>query len=107
MRIIARRTLRDFVASPAGRKDQSAVKAALDAWFDEAKKARWKNTADVKRSYATASIVTAERIVFNVKGNAYRLVVAIDFEKSIVWIKWVGSHKAYDRVDVTEVEHDR
>jgi mRNA interferase HigB len=106
MRIIARRTLRDFVASLAGRKDQSAVKAALDAWFDEAKKARWKSTADVKRSYATASIVTAKRIVFNVKGNAYRLVVAVDFEKSIVWIKWVGSHKAYDRIDVTEVEYD-
>ena len=82
------------------------MKAALDAWFDEAKKARWKSTADVKRSYATASIVTGERIVFNVKGNAYRLVVAVDFEKGIVWIKWIGSHEAYDRIDVTEVEYD-
>jgi len=106
MRTIARRTLRDFVASLAGRKGQSAVKAALDAWFDEAKKARWKSTADVKRSYATASIVTGERIVFNVKGNAYRLVVAVDFEKGIVWIKWIGSHEAYDRIDVTEVDYD-
>ena len=50
--------------------------------------------------------MTAERIVFNVKGNAYRLVVAVDFEKSIVWIKWIGTHKDYDRIDVTEVEHD-
>ena len=83
------------------------MKAALDAWFDEAKKARWKSTADVKRSYATASIVTGERIVFNVKGNAYRLVVAADFEKGIVWIKWIGSHEAYDRIDVTEVEYDK
>jgi len=82
------------------------VKAALDAWFDEAKKARWTSTAEVKRFYATASIVTAEHIVFNVKGNAYRLVVAVDFEKSIVWIKWIGTHKDYDRIDVTEVEHD-
>ncbi len=90
----------------AGHKDQQAVKAALDAWFHEAKKARWKNTADIKRSYATASIVTAERVVFNIKGNAYRLVVAVDFEKGIVWIKWIGTHKDYDRVDVTEVEHD-
>ncbi|WP_048874243.1 type II toxin-antitoxin system HigB family toxin, partial [Acetobacter aceti] len=48
----------------------------------------------------------AERIVFNIKGNAYRLVVAVDFEKSIVWIKWIGTHRAYDRIDVTEVEHD-
>jgi mRNA interferase HigB len=106
MRIIARRTLREFVESLAGHKDQPAVKAALDAWFDEAKKARWTSTAEGKRSYATASIVTAERIVFNVKGNAYRLVVAVDFEKSIVWIKWIGTHKDYDRIDVTEVEHD-
>jgi mRNA interferase HigB len=95
MRIIARRTLREFVDSLAGHKDQPAVKAALDAWFDEVKKARWRSTAEVKRSYASASIVTAERIVFNVKGNAYRLVVSVDFEKSIVWIKWIGTHRDY------------
>ncbi|UVK47777.1 type II toxin-antitoxin system HigB family toxin [Mesorhizobium sp. AR07] len=51
-------------------------------------------------------MVSGERIVFNVKGNDYRLVVAVDFEKSILWIKWIGTHKAYDRIDVTEVEHD-
>jgi len=105
MRTIARRTLLEFVKSLAGRKDQQAAKAALDAWFYEAKKARWKNTSDIKRSYATASIVTAERVVF--KGSAYRLVVAVDFEKGIVWIKWIGTHKDYDRIDVTEVTHDR
>lgn len=105
MRIIARRTLRDFVASRVGHKDQGAVKAALDAWFDEVQKARWASSADVKRRYATASIVSAERIVFNIKGNHYRLVVAVDFEKGIVWIKWIGTHADYDRIDVTEVEH--
>jgi len=105
MRIIARRSLRQFVDSLAGHKDQPSVKAALDAWFDEAKKVRWANTAELKRSYATASIVSADRIVFNVKGNAYRLVVAIDFEKGIVWIKWIGTHKAYDHIDVKEVEY--
>ena len=106
MRIIARRTLREFVGSLKGHRDQPAVKAALDAWFDEVKKARWGSTAEVKRSYATASIVTAERVVFNVKGNAYRLVVAIDFEKGIVWVKWIGTHKDYDRISVTEVMYD-
>ena len=79
----------------------------MDAWFAEARKARWRSTAELKRSYATASIVTAERVVFNVKGNAYRLVVAVDFEKSIVWIKWLGSHKDYDRIDVTKVQHEK
>jgi mRNA interferase HigB len=106
MRIIARGTLREFADSLAGHKDQPAVRAALDAWFDEVRKARWASTAEVKRSYSTASIVTAERIVFNLKGNAYRLVVAVDFEKSTVWIKWIGTHRDYDRIDVTQVEHD-
>ncbi|HEU4619713.1 MAG TPA: type II toxin-antitoxin system HigB family toxin [Gammaproteobacteria bacterium] len=106
MRIIARRTLREFIDSLAGRRDQPAVKAALDAWFDEVKKARWKSTADLKRSYVTASIVTAERIVFNIKGNAYRLVVAVDFEKEIVWIKWIGTHRAYDDINVKEVDRE-
>ena len=105
MRIIARRTLREFVDTLVGRRDQPAVKTALDAWFDEVSKAQWVSSADVKKLYATASIVNAERIVFNIKGNDYRLVVSADFEKAIVWIKWVGSHKAYDRIDVTEVEH--
>ncbi len=106
MRIIARRTLRQFVESLAGQKDQPAVKAALDSWFNEVSKAEWTSSADVKRLYATASIVSAERIVFNIKGNDYRLVVAVDFEKAIVWIKWIGTHKAYDRIDVTQVKHD-
>jgi len=74
---------------------------------DEARKARWRNAAEVRKSYATASIVTAERIVFNIKGNAYRLVAAVDFEKSIVWINWIGSHKDYDRIDVRTIEYER
>ena len=106
MRIIARRTLREFVEALTGHQDQPAVKAALDAWFDEVKKARWQNTANVKRSYATASIITSDRVVFNVKGNAYRLVVAVHFDKGIVWIKWIGTHKDYDKIDVKEVQHD-
>jgi mRNA interferase HigB len=106
MRIIARRTLRAFVKSRAGHKDHGALKAALDAWFDEVRKARWSSTAEVKRLYATASIVTADRIVFNIKGNDYRLVVSVDFEKGIVWIKWIGTHKDYDKIDVKEVEYE-
>jgi len=106
MRIIARRTLRQFVESRAGHRDQQALKAAFDAWFDEVRKARWSSTADIKRFYASASIVPSERIVFNIRGNAYRLVVAVDFEKGIVWIKWLGTHRDYDRIDVREVNHE-
>ncbi len=103
VRIIARRTLREFVESRAGHKDQVALTAAIDAWFDEARRADWKSTADIKRRYATASVVSSDRIVFNLKGNDYRLVVSVDFEKGIVWIKWIGTHSAYDRIDVKTV----
>lgn len=107
MRIIARATLRRFVDNLSTSKGRPAVKGALDAWFAEASKANWKSMADVKRRYATASIINAERIVFNIKGNDYRLVVAVDFQKAIVWIKWIGTHKAYDKIDVTRVRYDR
>jgi mRNA interferase HigB len=107
MRIIARRTLRAFVAGRAGSKDQPALKAALDAWFAEVSKAGWTSASDVKRLYASASIVGADRIVFNIKGNDYRLVVAVDYEKAIVWIKWIGAHKDYDRIDVKEIDYGR
>jgi mRNA interferase HigB len=106
MRIIARRTLRAFVESRADHKDHAALKAAVDAWFDEVRKARWTSTAEVKRRYATASIVTADRIVFNIKGNDYRLVVSVDFEKGIVWIKWIGTHKDYDKIEVKEGKYE-
>jgi mRNA interferase HigB len=106
MRLIARRTLREFVEKRAGHKDQSALKAALDAWFDEVHKAHWASADDVKSLYRTARIITAERVVFNIKGDDYRLVAANDYEKSIVWIKWLGTHADYDRIDVKEVEHD-
>jgi mRNA interferase HigB len=106
MRIIARRTLREFVATRAGHKDQRALRSALDAWFHEAQNAEWHSSAELKKLYATASIVSADRVVFNIKGNSYRLVVAIDYEKGIVWIKWLGTHKDYDQIDVTEVDHD-
>ena len=106
MRIIARRTLREYVEHRRGHKDQPGLKAALDAWFDEVKKARWSSAADVKRSYAAASILSAERVVFNIKGNDYRLVTAIDYRRGIVFIKWLGSHTDYDKIDVRTVQYD-
>jgi mRNA interferase HigB len=105
MRVIARRTLREFVESRSGHKDRGALKAALDAWFHEAQRARWRNSAEIRKRYATASIVSADRVVFNIKGKSYRLVVAIDYEKGIVWIKWLGTHQDYDAIDVSEVNH--
>jgi mRNA interferase HigB len=105
MRIIARKTLRDFVESLRGTKDHRAVKSAVDAWFHEVQNADWQTPADVLESYANASIVGGGRVVFNIKGNAYRLVVAIDYRRQIVFIKWLGSHSAYDKIDVKTVKY--
>jgi mRNA interferase HigB len=106
MRIIARRTLRRFLDSQTGRKGHAALKGALDSWYAETRKARWTNSSDVKRHYATASIVSADRIVFNIKGNDFRLVVAVDFDKAIVWIKWIGTHRDYDKIDARSIDHE-
>jgi mRNA interferase HigB len=107
MRIIARSTLKRFLESQSGRRGQGALKGALDAWFDEVRRAEWKNMATVKQLYRSASVVSADRVVFNIKGNDYRLVTAMDFEKRIVWIKWIGTHSEYDRIDVKTVAYER
>ena len=106
MRVIARRTLKKYAISLEGQKDHRAVKTSLDAWFAEVSQSSWTSSQDVKRLYASASIVNAERIVFNIKGNDYRLVVAVDYTKAIVWIKWIGTHREYDKIDVSKVEYD-
>jgi mRNA interferase HigB len=106
VRIIARKTLITFVKSLQGNKNQAAVKTALDAWFAEASKETWANSAAVKQSYATASILSASRIVFNIKGNDYRLIVEISYAKSIIWIIWLGTHKDYDLIDATGVKYN-
>jgi mRNA interferase HigB len=105
MRIIGRRILEEFMDSLARHKDKRAVEGALKAWHREAKRASWKTAADVKRMYGKASIDSAERVVFDIKGGSFRLVVAVDFEKAIVWIKWIGLQEEYDKIDVRKVEY--
>lgn len=78
---------------------------ALDVWYHLTLKASWKTSADVRLAFAASSVVSAERVVFNIKGNHYRLVAAIDYKNGLVWIKWIGSHRDYDRIDVTKVQH--
>jgi mRNA interferase HigB len=105
MRVIARNTLTQFVATLAGHKDQAAVKSALDSWFYEVRRAAWKNPADVKFSYRTASVISSDRVVFNIKGNSYRLVAAVDYRRQIVFVKWLGSHVEYDKIDARTVRY--
>lgn len=103
--MIARRTLNEFSESLRTGKDYKAVKTALDAWLHEAQAAVWNSPADIKRSYGNASITGKDRVVFNIKGNDYRLVTAIDYQRKVVFIKWLGMHKEYGRIDVRTVQY--
>ena len=105
MRVIARSTLSMFVDTLSGHKDKTSVKAALDAWYFEVESAVWRNSQDVKKAFASASILDSERIVFNIKGNNYRLIVAIDYQRQIAFVKWLGSHREYDRIDARMVQY--
>ena len=99
MRIIARRTLREFWEGP-GHQDSEAP---LRAWFAEASKADWATPADIKRQHRNVSFVGNSRVVFNIGGNKYRLVVAIKYPSRMLFIRFVGGHAQYDRIDAEEV----
>lgn len=107
VRVIARSTLNRFVENRVDRKLRKMVKAHLDAWYAEAEKSAWKNSAELKQQYRSASIVSAERVVFNIKGNEYRLVVAINYHYQVLLIIWMGTHREYDKIDAGKVEYDK
>jgi mRNA interferase HigB len=105
VRIIARSTLREFVETLKGTKNYAPVKSALDSWFHEVKGASWKSPAEIKAAYGNASIVGNDRVVFNIKGNSFRLVVAVDYIRQVIFIKWIGSHADYDHTDAAKVNY--
>jgi mRNA interferase HigB len=78
---------------------------ALKAWYAETKSASWRSPVDVKALYRSASVLKKGRVVINIAGNNYRLVVAIAYKAQIVFIKFVGTHKEYDRIEAQTVEH--
>ncbi|HET6840368.1 MAG TPA: type II toxin-antitoxin system HigB family toxin [Candidatus Angelobacter sp.] len=107
MRVIARSTLNGFVRNRVPHRLQATVKKNLEAWYAEAAKAAWKNSAELKRQYSSASVVSAERVVFNIKGNDYRLLVAINYHYQVLLIIWLGTHAEYDQIDAEKVEYDK
>jgi mRNA interferase HigB len=107
VRVIARGTLIGFVKNRIVRGQQPAVKAQLDAWYQVVHAARWKSSAELKAQFASASILSAERVVFNIKGNDYRLIVSIDYHYQFLRIKWLGTHKEYDDIDAREVKYEK
>lgn len=94
MRIIKKGTLRDFWES------HQDAEEPLKAWYREAKAANWKTPHDVKAMYGNASVVSDNRIVFNIAGNKYRLVVKFNYPYRVGYIRFIGTHAEYDKIDV-------
>lgn len=98
MRIIARNTVADY-----WRRHRETERPLRD-WLSVARRADWLSMADVKAVFAKASIINHERVVFDICGGNYRLVVAIKFSAQIVFIKFIGTHAEYDRIDAATVD---
>lgn len=97
MRIIAKRALRDFWII------HSIAQEPLKNWFRKVSKANWENVSDLKSSFPDASILGSGRFLFNVKGNHYRIVVKINFHYHLVWIRFVGTHADYDKINAKAI----
>lgn len=97
--IVSLKTLKEHWEK-SGREDSEQQ---LKAWYHEAKKANWTNPNDVKAQYKSASVVGNNRIVFNICGNKYRLIVMINYTNQWIYIRFVGTHKEYDKIDATTI----
>src|SRR5262245_62093141 len=99
MRIISRKTLRLFWE----KAEYADAEQPLKAWFKEASSGDWPNPAAIKAAFGSASIVANNRVVFNIAGNKYRLVVSVNYPYRVMYVRFVGTHAQYDRIDVEEV----
>ena len=97
MRVIAKKILREFWTKHNDCEQQ------LKAWYQETSNAEWKNTNEIKLEYPTTSIIGDSRIVFNIKGNSYRLIVKINFDYQMIWIRFIGTHAEYDKINAKTI----
>ncbi|NMC84770.1 MAG: type II toxin-antitoxin system HigB family toxin [Anaerolineaceae bacterium] len=97
MRIISRRRLVEFWEA------HPDAEQPLRAWYTEAKKASWNSPAEIKAIYRSVSILPNNRVVFNIKGNTYRLIVVVEYSQGKMFIRFVGTHAEYDRIDATSI----
>ncbi|MCZ2460419.1 MAG: type II toxin-antitoxin system HigB family toxin [Chitinophagales bacterium] len=95
--VIAKKILREFW------KKHTDCEQQLKAWFQEAAKAEWRNPNEIKTEYPSASIIGNDRIVFNIKGNSYRLIVKINFDYQVVWIRFIRTNSEYDKVNTKTI----
>ena len=99
MRVVAKSTLVKFWSQPRHADSQGA----LQSWYDEAIKANWRTPQNIKDQYSSASICASNRVVFNIAGNKYRLVVEMQYRAGIAWVKFAGTHARYDQINVESV----
>lgn len=97
MRIIAKKILRDFWGLHKDTEQQ------LQFWHQEASSSNWKNPNEIKRDFPSASILSENRVVFNIRGNAYRLIVKINYRYQMIWIRFIGTHAQYDKVNALKI----
>lgn len=98
MRIVSRAILFEFY------EQNKDAKQPLIAWMDEARHAQWKTPQDIKDQYRNASIIANNRVVFNIKANDYRLIVGMDYKHGALFVKFIGTHRQYDKVDAATIE---
>jgi mRNA interferase HigB len=98
MKIVAVKFLRDYW------EKHPDAEHPLKSWVDEARKATWSQPSEIKEQYRSASILKNRRVVFNIKGNGYRLVVSVAYHYLAVYVKFIGTHKEYDAIDAETVE---
>ena len=99
MRIISRKTLRDFYENP----EYKDSKTPLETWFHETLKADWNSPDEIKEKYRNASIIGNNRIVFNIHGNKYRLIIKVHYNLKIIYIRFIGTHEQYDEINAEEI----
>lgn len=97
MKVISKRTLREFWEKHTDSEQQ------LKTWYKEAYTANWNSPNEIKREYAKASIVGNNRVVFNICGNKYRLIIKINYERKWIFIRFIGTHKEYDKIDAQNI----
>jgi mRNA interferase HigB len=103
MIVIGTAMVENYLADHAGHRGIKVARSQYDAWLDIVVRAEWRNPEDVKASYPKASILKASRVVFNIKGNDYRLVAALQYRAGVVAIRFFGIHSEYDRIDAETV----
>jgi mRNA interferase HigB len=97
VRVIAKKTLRDFWEKHTDCEQQ------LKAWYQEAAKAEWAKPGQIKKDYPSASFLEGNRVVFNIKGNKYRLIARINYDYQMVWIRFIGTHGEYDKIKANSI----